>query len=94
MFLQNSHDQMIVITLVIWFLPPIIIFGIPSLIIASVKGFKPIRWLLTLGLIGLIVVSCMSSARKDEANKVSGIMAAITIIIIVLYIGIFGYRPT
>jgi hypothetical protein len=44
-----------------------LIFAIPAALIASKKGFKPRRWLITLGWIGLIVAWLKTSA------KVSGI---------------------
>lgn len=51
-----------------------VIFGIPSAIIAGNKGFKSFRWLFAFGLIGLIVVSSLSSAKgygipPDEAQR-------------------------
>jgi len=69
----------------------LILFGIPSAIIASVKGFKPFRWLIALGLIGLIVVSSLSSAnargiteeeaqlRTVKANSIGATMALINV---------------
>ena len=47
----------------------LIIFGIPSAIIAKAKGFKPLRWLIAMGLIGLIVVSCLSSAKAKDISE-------------------------
>lgn len=41
------------------------LFGIPSSIIAGVRGFSPLRWLLAFGLIGLIVVLSLPSARAE-----------------------------
>ena len=57
------------------FIIGLVIFGIPSAIIAGVKGFKPFRWLIAFGLIGLIVVGSMASATKkgiseDDARKI------------------------
>jgi len=46
----------------------LIIFGIPSAIIAGNKGFKPLRWLIAFGFIGLITVSCLSSAKKEGVS--------------------------
>jgi hypothetical protein len=43
----------------------VILFGIPAAIIAGVKGFKPWRWLLAFGIIGLIVVISLSSAKAQ-----------------------------
>ena len=45
-----------------------LIFGIPSAIIANIKGFKYLRWLLALGFIGLIVVICMKSANEPNID--------------------------
>ena len=47
----------------------IILFGIPSVIIAAKKGFAPFRWLIAFGLIGLITVSSLSSARADGIDE-------------------------
>jgi hypothetical protein len=47
----------------------VIIFGIPSAIIARSKGFKPLRWLIAMGLIGLIVVACLSSAKAKDISE-------------------------
>ncbi len=44
----------------------LILFGIPSAIIASAKGFKPIRWLFACGIIGLITVASLSSAKAEN----------------------------
>ncbi len=43
----------------------LILFGIPAAIIARVKGFKPWRWLFAFGVIGLIVVTGLSSAKAQ-----------------------------
>lgn len=43
----------------------VIIFGIPSAIIAGSKGFKALRWLLAFGLIGLITVAVLESAKAQ-----------------------------
>lgn len=73
------------------FIIGLIIFGIPSAIVANVKGFHPLRWLIALGFIGLIVVALMPSAtlrgitdeeaqlRADKANNVGAVMAWINI---------------
>jgi hypothetical protein len=73
------------------FIIGIIIFGIPSAIIAGSKGFKPLRWLIAFGVIGLIVVASLSSAkaqdissdeatrRAEKANNIGGWMAGINI---------------
>jgi F0F1-type ATP synthase membrane subunit c/vacuolar-type H+-ATPase subunit K len=51
-----------------------ILFGIPSAILAANKGFKPWRWLLAFGAIGLIVVCCLSSAKSQgiSAEETAG----------------------
>lgn len=44
-----------------------IVLGVPAIIatiVASKKGFADGRWFLTFGVIGLIVVCCLPSARK------------------------------
>ena len=76
------------------------IFGIPSAIIASYKGFKPMRWLIAFGLIGLVVVSVLSSAktahifevtanrRAEKANKIGAWMAGLNIDLPILLITI------
>ena len=80
------------------FIIGLIIFGIPSVIIASTKGFKPLRWLIALGLFGLIAVIAMSSAktegitqeeaqlRANKANNVGATMAWINIVLSALII--------
>ena len=80
------------------FIIGLIIFGIPSAIIAGNKGFKPLRWLIAFGLIGLIVVSSMSSARaqgiseeeqqhrEEKANNVGAIMAWLNVGLSVLLV--------
>lgn len=69
----------------------LILFGIPSVIIAGVKGFSPFRWLLAFGLIGLIVVISLPSAKAKEispeeaaarinrANNIGGWMTGINL---------------
>jgi hypothetical protein len=75
----------------------LMIFGIPSMIIASKKGFAEGRWLLTFGIIGLILVCCLPNARKkglshDEsrrrrrnANGIGKVICIINAIAIVIY---------
>jgi hypothetical protein len=54
-----------------------LIFGIPTAIIAGIKGFKPLRWLFSFGPLGLIVVLCLSSAKaKDITSRESELRAA------------------
>lgn len=43
----------------------VILFGIPAAIIAYFKGFKPFRWLFAFGLIGLVVLLFLKSAKAD-----------------------------
>ncbi len=69
----------------------LILFGIPSVIIAWNKGFGPFRWLIAFGLIGLIVVISLpsanaksitteeSEARTNRADNIGGWMAGINI---------------
>jgi hypothetical protein len=47
------------------FIIGLIIFGIPSAIIAGSKGFKPFRWLVAFGLIGLITVAVLESPNAQ-----------------------------
>ncbi len=68
-----------------------LIFGVISAFIAGAKGFKSLRWILALGIIGFITVLCLSSAkaagippeeakrRADKANTVGAVMAWINI---------------
>ncbi len=46
----------------------LMLFGIPAAIVAANKGFAALRWLLAFDLIGLIVVSCLSSASKADLS--------------------------
>jgi hypothetical protein len=43
-----------------------ILFGIPAAIVAKVKGFNSLRWLLALGVIGLIAVIYMQNANSPD----------------------------
>ena len=66
-----------------------LIFGIIAAFIASSKGFKSLRWILALGIIGFITVIFMPSARVDgitpeeaerrasKANNVGAWMACV-----------------
>lgn len=75
----------------------VMVLGIPAMIVASKKGFADGRWLLTFGLIGLIVVSCLPSARKrgishnearrrrNNADETGKIICIINAIVIVIY---------
>jgi hypothetical protein len=70
----------------------LILFGIPSVLVAGYKGFKPLRWIIAFGLIGLIVVAALPSAkaknisseeadkRAEKANKIGGWMAGINLV--------------
>ena len=79
----------------------LLLFGIPAAIIAGVKGFKPLRWLLALGIIGLITVICLSNAKSSgitpeeaekraaKADSVGAVMAWINIglaVVVVLFV--------
>lgn len=76
----------------------VMIFGIPAMIIASKKGFADGRWLFAFGLIGLIVVSVLPSARRKglshsdarkrrrTADAIGKIMCAINIIAIAFWV--------
>lgn len=59
-----------------------IVFGIIMMIIASAKGFSPLRWLLAAGLLGLIILLFLPSAKAsgiDEAEKQKRIKNANTV---------------
>jgi hypothetical protein len=78
------------------------LLGIISAIIAKRKGFKPLRWILALGIIGMITVICMSSAKSEgitpeeaeqraaKANTVGAMMAwiyvSIGVFILILFL--------
>jgi hypothetical protein len=74
------------------FIIGLILFGIPSVLVAGSKGFKPLRWIIAFGLIGLIVVISLPSAkakdisseesikRAEKANKIGGWMAIINLV--------------
>lgn len=79
-----------------------ILLGIISAIIAKRKGFKPLRWILALGIIGLITTICMPSAKAEgitpeeserraaKANSVGAMMAwiyiSLGVIILILFL--------
>jgi len=46
----------------------LLLFGIPAAIIAKLKGFKSLRWLLALGIIGFIWVLFLKSAKAQEIS--------------------------
>ncbi len=45
-----------------------IIFGIIAAIVAASKGFASLRWAFAFGLVGLVVVSCLPSAKSQELD--------------------------
>jgi uncharacterized membrane protein YidH (DUF202 family) len=74
------------------------LFGIPAAIIANAKGFRPWRWLLSLGIIGFIVVICFASAEKkgldpaesarraEKANSIGAFLCGINIFFVIIFI--------
>ncbi len=46
----------------------LLLFGIPAAIIAKIKGFKSLRWLFALGIIGFIWVLFLNSAKAQEIS--------------------------
>ena len=70
-----------------------LIFGIIAAFIASSKGFKSLRWILALGIVGFFTVIFMPSAQADgisteeaerrasKANNVGAWMAWINVIL-------------
>jgi hypothetical protein len=83
----------------------LVLFGIPSVIIAGTKGFSSFRWLLAFGFIGLIVVISLpsgkaqnitaeeSEARINKADNIGGWMTGINIGLaaVVLIIRVLAY---
>jgi hypothetical protein len=71
---------------------PLILFGVPAYFVAERKGFSPGRWLFAMGIVGLVVVFCLPSARRrdkayglvksraDLANTVGATLAVISIL--------------
>lgn len=69
----------------------LILFGIINAIVARSKGFEPIRWVFALGIIGLIVLIVLpsakaqgiapeqSAARRARANVIGGWMCGIIV---------------
>ena len=43
----------------------LLLFGIPAAIIAKVKGFRALRWFFGLGIVGLIWVIFLKSAKAE-----------------------------
>jgi hypothetical protein len=90
------------------FIIGLILFGIPSAIVAGVKGFKPFRWLIAFGFIGLIVVATLANAnargisdeevakRAEKANKIGAWMAGINLglglVILVISLIVYGLQ--
>ncbi len=72
----------------------ILLFGIPSAIIATCKGFATMRWIIAFGLFGLITVCCLKSAkapgitleesakRTAKANAVGAWMCGINVALV------------
>lgn len=59
-----------------------LVFGIVMLVVASAKGFNPLRWFFAAGLLGLIILIFLPSAKAagiDEAEKNKRIKKANTI---------------
>jgi len=75
------------------FIIGMVLFGIPSALIARAKGFLALRWIFALGVIGLITVSCLPSAeasgitdeekvlRADRGDKIGAWMCGIAVAI-------------
>ena len=69
----------------------IFLFGIPTAIIAKVKGFQSLRWLFALGIVGFIWVLTLESAktngmspealarRADKANTIGAWLCGINL---------------
>ncbi len=86
----------------------LLLFGIPSMIVAEKKGFAGSRWLLTFGLIGLIVVCFLPSAkasgisreqsraRYKKANTIGAGLCGVNILLIafgmLVYVMVSGLR--
>jgi hypothetical protein len=47
----------------------LLLFGIPAAIVAANKGFKPLRWIIAFGALGLIVVLCLSNAKEKGITQ-------------------------
>lgn len=74
----------------------LILFGVPSAIIAGAKGFRPFRWLIAMGVVGLIFVASLSSAkaanipdeereaRAEKADRIGATLAMISIALSIL----------
>src|SRR5262249_53296501 len=49
--------------------PFVVLFGVPSALIAARKGFAWYAWVLAYGVIGLVIVACLPSARDPIAPQ-------------------------
>ena len=86
----------------------LMLFGIPSMIVASKKGFAESRWLLALGIVGFVVVCCLPSARARDishsqrgarahrANKVGAVMCGIGVAVsaLAILVSLFVHAAT
>ena len=71
----------------------LIVFGFIMIIVASVKGFNPMRWFFAAGLLGLIILFFLPSAsakdideneklkRAERGNKVGTVISIIALIL-------------
>jgi NADH:ubiquinone oxidoreductase subunit 6 (subunit J) len=82
----------------------LLLFGIPAAIIAKVKGFNSLRWLLALGIVGFVWVLFLNSAnakgispdesasRVEKANTVGawlcGINLGLSTIVILILLAV------
>lgn len=76
----------------------LIVFGFIMIIVASVKGFNPLRWFFAAGLLGLIILFFLPSAsakdideneklkRAERGNKVGTIISIIALILTAILI--------
>jgi general stress protein CsbA len=84
----------------------VMLFGIPSMIVASKKGFADSRWLITFGLLGFIIVCCLPSAkaqgishdksraRRNKANVVGGWLCGINVFVFAVGTLVFLFGRT
>ena len=76
----------------------LIVFGFIMIIVASAKGFNPLRWFFAAGLLGLIILFFLPSAsakdideneklkRAERGNKVGTIISIIALILAAILI--------